>query len=114
MESNYCSFRRFRHCGRTFLVQGENFPEGAKQSLVSNFAFEETIEVEAGQSVYFNNSDSVPHTISAGTPDEPELEEFDSGILNPGDNFQIDTSKPGSYPLFCILHPDMTGLLIVN
>ena len=97
-----------------FLVQGENFPEGAKQSLVSNFAFEETIEVEAGQSVYFNNSDSVPHTISAGTPDEPELEEFDSGILNPGDNFQIDTSKPGSYPLFCILHPDMTGLLIVN
>ena len=96
------------------LVQGENFPEGAKQSLVSNFAFEETIEVEAGQSVYFNNSDSVPHTISAGTPDEPELEEFDSGVLNPGDNFQIDTSKPGSYPLFCALHPDMTALLIVK
>ena len=96
------------------LVQGENFPEGAKQSLVTNFAFEEKIEVEAGQSVYFNNSDSVPHTISAGTPDVPELEEFDSGILNPGDNFQIDTSKPGSYPLFCALHPDMTALLIVN
>ena len=97
-----------------FLVQGENFPEGAKQSLVTNFAFEDEIEVEAGQSVYFNNSDSVPHTISAGTPDAPELEEFDSGVLNPGDNFQIDTSQPGSYPLFCALHPDMTALLIVN
>ena len=96
------------------LVQGENFPEGAKQSLVTNFAFEDEIEVEAGQSVYFNNSDSVPHTISAGTPDAPELEEFDSGVLNPGDNFQIDTSQPGSYPLFCALHPDMTALLIVN
>ena len=97
-----------------FLVQGENFPEGAKQSLVTNFAFEDEIEVEAGQSVYFNNSDSVPHTISAGTPDAPELEEFDSGVLNPGDNFQIDTSQPGSYPLFCALHPDMTALLIVK
>ena len=97
-----------------FLVQGENFPEGAKQSLVTNFAFEDEIEVEAGQSVYFNNSDSVPHTVSAGTPDAPELEEFDSGVLNPGDNFQIDTSQPGSYPLFCALHPDMTALLIVN
>jgi len=96
------------------LVQGENFPEGAKQSLVTNFAFEDAIEVEAGQSVYFNNSDSVPHTISAGTPDKPELQEFDSGVLNPGDNFQIDTSKPGSYPLFCALHPDMTTLLIVK
>ena len=97
-----------------FLVQGENFPEGAKQSLVTNFAFEDEIEVDAGQSVYFNNSDSVPHTISAGTPDAPELEEFDSGVLNPGDNFQIDTSQPGSYPLFCALHPDMPALLIVN
>ena len=97
-----------------FLVQGENFPEGAKQSLVTNFAFEDEIEVEAGHSVHFNISDSVPHTISAGTPDAPELEEFDSGVLNPGDNFQIDTSQPGSYPLFCALHPDMTALLIVN
>ena len=96
------------------LVRGENFPENAKQSLVTNFAFEDEIEVEVGESVYFNNSDSVPHTISAGTPDDPQLEEFDSGILNPGDNFQVDTSKPGSYPLFCFLHPDMTSLLIVN
>ena len=96
------------------LVRDESFPEGAKQSLVTNFAFEDTIEVESGQSVYFNNSDSVPHTVSAGTPDEPQLEEFDSGILNPGDNFQVDTSKPGSYPLFCFLHPDMTALLIVK
>ena len=96
------------------LVRGEDFPENAKQSLVTNFAFEDEIEVEAGQSVYFNNSDSVPLTVSAGTPDKPELQEFDSGVLNPGDNFQIDTSKPGSYPLFCALHPDMTALLIVN
>ena len=96
------------------MVRGEDFPENAKQSLVTNFAFEDEIEVEAGQSVYFNNNDSVPHTVSAGTPDKPELQEFDSGVLNPGDNFQIDTSKPGSYPLFCALHPDMTALLIVN
>ena len=95
-------------------VRGDDFPEGARQSLVTNFAFESTIEVDAGQSIYFNNSDSVPHTISAGTPDEPGLEAFDSGILNPGDNFKVDTSTPGTYPLFCALHPDMTATLVVR
>ena len=95
-------------------VRGDDFPEDARQSLVTNFAFESTIEVDAGQSIYFNNSDSVPHTISAGTPDEPDLEAFDSGILNPGDNFKVDTSTPGTYPLFCALHPDMTATLVVR
>jgi plastocyanin len=70
--------------------------------------------VDAGQSIYFNNSDSVPHTVTAGTPDEPDLGAFDSGILNPGDNFKVDTSTPGTYSLFCALHPDMTATLVVR
>ena len=55
------------------LIQGSDFPEGAQQSLITNFAFDPIIEVEVGQSVFFNNSDSVPHTVSAGTPDAPDL-----------------------------------------
>ncbi|MEE2768765.1 MAG: hypothetical protein VX833_06085 [Actinomycetota bacterium] len=98
----------------TRTVRGDDFPENARQSIVTNFAFEPTIEVEAGQSVYFNNSDSVPHTVSAGTPDDPDLDAFDSGILDPGDNFRVDTSIPGSYSLFCALHPDMTTTLVVR
>ncbi|HJP15963.1 MAG TPA: hypothetical protein QF762_03245 [Acidimicrobiales bacterium] len=96
------------------LVRGSDFPEGAQQSLISNFAFDPVIEVDVGQSVFFNNSDSVPHTVSAGTPDAPNLNTFDSGLLNPGDNYELDTSQAGSFTFFCALHPDMTATVIVG
>ena len=96
------------------MVRGSDFPENARQSLITNFAFESAIEVTAGEAVYFNNSDSVPHTVSAGTPDDPALDSFDSGLLDPGDNWQLDTSTPGTYSYFCALHPDMTATIIVN
>jgi plastocyanin len=95
-------------------VRGSDFPEGAHQSLIANFAFEQVVEVAVGQNVYFNNSDSVPHTISAGTPDAPDLELFDSGLLDPGDNWELDTSTAGSYTFFCALHPDMTATIVVG
>lgn len=96
------------------MVQGSDFPDDARQSLITDFAFESTIEVAAGDSVYFNNSDSVPHTVSAGTPDDPTLGSFDSGLLSPGDNWELDTSTPGTYSYFCALHPDMTATLVVS
>jgi plastocyanin len=96
------------------MVQGSDFPEDARQTLITNFAFEQGIEVDAGQSVYFNNSDSVPHTISAGTPDAPDLDAFDSGLLAPGDNWEFTTSEPGTYTYFCALHPDMTATIVVS
>ena len=42
------------------------------------------------------------------------LDSFDSGLLDPGDNWQLDTSTPGTYSYFCALHPDMTANIIVN
>ena len=96
------------------MVQGSDFPENARQTLISDFAFEAEIEVDIGTSVYFNNSDSVPHTISAGTPDAPDLESFDSGLLDPGDNWELDTSTAGNYTFFCALHPDMTATIVVG
>ena len=95
-------------------VQGSDFPEGARQSIIANFAFDPIIEVLVGQSVYFNNSDSVPHTVSAGTADAPDLESFDSGLMNPGDNYQLNTDQAGSYSLFCALHPDMAATVVVK
>ncbi len=95
-------------------VRGSDFPDGARQSLITNFAFERTLTVDVGQSIYFNNVDSVPHTVSAGTPDDPDLASFDSGLLSPGDNWELPTSEAGTFSLFCALHPDMTATLIVD
>jgi hypothetical protein len=96
------------------LIRGSDFPEGARQSLITNFAFERNFVVDVGRSVYFNNVDSVPHTISAGTPDDPDLASFDSGLLSPGDNWELPTSEAGTFTLFCALHPDMTATITVG
>jgi hypothetical protein len=95
-------------------IQGSDFPDGARQSLITNFAFDRTLVVDVGQSVYFNNVDSVPHTVSAGTPDDPDLASFDSGLLSPGDNWELPTSEAGTFSLFCALHPDMTATVVVG
>jgi plastocyanin len=64
--------------------------------------------------VYFNNSDSVPHTVSAGTEDDPDPDSLGSGLLNPGDNYLLDTSTAGTFNIYCALHPDMTATVIVG
>ena len=96
------------------VVRGSDFPEGAHQSLIANFAFERVIRVAVGQHVYFNNSDSVPHTVSAGTEDAPDPDAFGSGLLNPGDNYLLETSSAGTFTIYCALHPDMTATVIVG
>lgn len=95
-------------------VRGSDFPEGAEQSLISDFVYEGDLTVEPGQPVYFNNVDSVPHTVTAGTADAPSLETFDSGLLTPGSNFAVSFDEPGEYPLFCSLHPEMAATITVR
>ena len=51
---------------------------------------------------------------TAGTPAEPALDEFDSGLLTPGSNFELTFDAPGVYSLFCTLHPDMVANVTVD
>ncbi len=95
-------------------VRGSDFPEGAQQSLITDFLYNGDLTVGVGQPLFFNNVDSVPHTVSAGTPADPALDEFDSGLLTPGSNFALTFDSPGVYSLFCTLHPDMVANVTVD
>ncbi len=95
-------------------VRGSDFPEGAQQSLITDFLYNGDLEVKVGQPLFFNNVDSVPHTVTAGTPADPALDEFDSGLLTPGSNFALTFDSPGVYSLFCTLHPDMVANVTVD
>ncbi len=95
-------------------VRGSDFPEGAEQSLITDFLYGGDLEVRVGQPLFFNNVDSVPHTVTAGTPADPDLDEFDSGLLTPGSNFALSFDRPGVYSLFCTLHPDMVADVTVE
>jgi hypothetical protein len=94
--------------------RGSDFPEGAEQSLITDFLYDGDLEVKVGQPLFFNNVDSVPHTVTAGTPADPALDEFDSGLLTPGSNFALTFDAPGVYSLFCTLHPDMVANVTVD
>ena len=96
------------------LVQGSDFPEGAKQSVIADFLYGGDLTVTTGQPLFFNNVDGVPHTVTAGTPAAPSLTDFDSGLLTPGSNFELTFDDPGSYSLFCTLHPDMVANITVT
>jgi len=82
--------------------------------LITDFLYSGALEVEVGQPLFFNNVDSVPHTVTAGTPADPELAEFDSGLLTPGSNFEVTFDTPGVYSMFCTLHPDMVASITVK
>lgn len=94
--------------------RGSDFPAGAEQSLISDFLFGGDLTAKPGQSLFFSNVDSVPHTVTAGTPSAPELDEFDSGLLDPGTNYELQFEEPGEYSLFCTLHPDMVATVTVE
>lgn len=85
---------------------------GAQLSPINNFNFG-TIEVDAGDEVFFSNSDSVPHTVTAGLPSAPSGD-FDSGVFGSGDVYAQTFDEAGEYGIFCVLHPQMTGTVVVN
>ena len=95
-------------------IRGSDFPDGAEQSLISDFLYNGALEVGVGQPLFFNNVDSVPHTVTAGTPEAPALDDFDSGLLTPGSNYAVTFDEPGVYSLFCTLHPEMIATVTVD
>jgi cytochrome c oxidase subunit 2 len=76
------------------------------------------LTVKKGDTIHVNNVDTMPHTVTNGEsgsdPNSGKL--FDTSIINGGDSAEIDTSTvdAGSHPFYCMVHPYMTGTLIVE
>lgn len=87
--------------------------DGAIAAPITNFDFGD-LTVDAGDTIRFNNADSVPHTVTAGSAFEPRTDDFDSGLLGTAETFDLTFDQAGSYDLFCVLHPDMTATVTVN
>ena len=94
------------------VVSPSDLPEGSALQPIRNFAFGE-VTVDAGSEVVWSNSDSVAHTVNAGSQASP-LTAFTSGVFAPGESYSVTFDEPGEYRYFCSLHPDMSGTVIVN
>ena len=71
------------------------------------------ISIAVDTTVTWSNDDTAVHTVTSGkVPIHDEL--FDSGLILPGDSFDITFADAGTFDYYCIVHPWMTGIVSVS
>lgn len=96
----------------SWAAAGESPPPGAEQMRIENGSFKPAmISARAGDSVTWPNRDAVPHRIVA-TKEAPAR--LDSGRIAPGSSATYVIPAGGTYDIFCSLHKDEIGMLMVS
>jgi plastocyanin len=67
-----------------------------------------TLTIQAGQTVTFVNDDDDAHTVTAVDGS------FDSKGLDTHGSWRHTFAKPGTYKIFCELHPFMKATIVVK
>ena len=70
--------------------------------------------VDLGGKVIFSNTDSAAHTFTAGNPRDGPSDVFESGFLASGNSAEYIADTLGEFDYFCMVHPWMAGMLIVQ
>jgi plastocyanin len=78
----------------------------------------EELTASAGAEVTVVNQDTLPHTATSGTgPQDPNSAQlFDTSLINGGESATLSLAQvtPGQYDYYCIVHPYMTGKVVVQ
>lgn len=67
-----------------------------------------TVTIDAGTTVRWRNNDTREHTVTAND------RSFDSGIMPAGATFSRVFTRAGTFGYLCLIHPDMTGTIVVR
>ena len=70
--------------------------------------------VDVGGVVIFSNTDSAAHTWTAGSLEDGPTGEFDTGLLMVDNSFEWKAETAGEIPYFCMVHPWMVGVIVVQ
>ena len=73
-----------------------------------------TATVDVGGKVIMSNPDTAAHTFTAGSPNDGPTGEFDTGLIMAGGLYEYYPDTVGEIPYFCMVHPWMTGIIVVN
>ena len=82
-------------------------PDGSVKATIAGFKLP-TITVKAGTVVEFVNQDSTAHTASA------DNDAFNSGSIAQNASFKFTANKVGAIAYACMIHPTMTGFIVVQ
>jgi plastocyanin len=76
------------------------------------------LTVAAGSDITVTNQDTVPHTVTSGTgPQDPNSAQlFDTSLINSGESATLSLAQvaAGQYDYYCLVHPYMTGKMVVQ
>ena len=86
-------------------------PSGAAEQTITEFYSPSSISVNISDSVLWQNSDIGFHTVTSGKGSPDGL--FDSGLFGPSETFSQTFSSSGTFDYFCVVHPWMTGSIMV-
>jgi len=74
---------------------------------ISNFTFNQNVlNIKVGDTVRWENKDSVPHALAA--------DKFSSNPLSKGDTFSYTFNETGEFDYHCSIHPSMTAKIVVK
>ena len=74
-----------------------------------------TVTIDIGGEVVWKNVDTAAHTVTSGILAEGGPDGvFDSGLFVPDTEFSHIFETAGEYPYFCLVHPWMAGMVIVQ
>ena len=73
-----------------------------------------TVVITVGGTVTWENTDTAAHTSSSGTPADGRDGVFDSSLVMAGASFSHTFDSAGTFDYFCMVHPWMTGTIIVE
>jgi len=74
------------------------------------------ISLSSGSTISWTNADSITHSVTIeGNPAIVSGEaSFDSGPISPGYTWDNTFDSPGQFDYHCLIHPFMTGKVIIN
>ena len=114
--------------GKTMMMAEPSAPAGPQTVIVTlpagtsvpgceetNECFiPESITINAGDTVSWDNTDTAAHTVTSGTAANGPDGTFDSSLLMGGATFEVTFDESGSNDYFCMVHPWMVGNVQVN
>ncbi len=74
------------------------------------------VTTDVGSKVVWSNDDTAAHTVTSGTIEDSESvgAVFDSSLFMAGKTFSYTFEEAGEFPYFCVVHPWMSGTVIVQ
>lgn len=99
--------------GRGDMSQCQGFATGTSISMLDSCFDAVAHSAPTDTAITISNDGALPHTFTAVDGS------FDSGNLEPGQDFELIVDKPGIYQVFCTLHgtaegAGMAGVLVVG